>query len=102
MQEKDGIGMGRKTDIAERESFAYQRELGMHDSVSDEHIVARRLGFYDGYRKAERDIMKRLNEEIERLDADRVAKDDESYDIDSYETGCINGIKMAMNFIKSM
>lgn len=98
--------MGRKTDIAERESFAYQRELGMHDSVSDEHIVARRMGFYDGYRKAETDIrenlMKRLNEEIERLDAARVAKDDESYDIDSYETGCISGIKMAMDFIKSM
>ncbi len=83
--------MGRKTDTAERESFAYQRELGMHDSVSDEHIVARRMGFYDGYRKAERDIMKRLSEEIERLD-----------EHDSYESGCICGIKMAMDFIKSM
>lgn len=87
--------MGRKTDIAEREAYAYQRELGMHDSISDEHIVARRMGFYDGYRKAERDIrenlMKRLNEEIERLD-----------EHDSYESGCICGIKMVMDYVKSM
>ena len=41
---------------AEERAFAYQRELGMIDSVSDEHIVARRMGFYDGYRQAEKDI----------------------------------------------
>lgn len=41
---------------AEERAFAYQRELGMHDSVSDEHIVARRMGFYDGYRQAEKDL----------------------------------------------
>ena len=41
---------------AEERAFAYQRELGMIDSVSDEHIVARRMGFYDGYRAAEKDL----------------------------------------------
>jgi len=41
---------------AEEASFDYQRELGMIDSVSDEHIVARRMGFQDGYKKAEKDL----------------------------------------------
>lgn len=45
-----------KTSEAAEAAFAYQRELGMNDSVSDEHIVARRMGFYDGYRQAEKDL----------------------------------------------
>ena len=40
----------------EEKAFAYQRELGMNDSVSDEHIVARRMGFLDGYKQAEKDL----------------------------------------------
>ena len=44
---------------AEEASFAYQRELGMIDSVSDEHIVARRMGFCDGYKKAEKDTIEK-------------------------------------------
>ena len=51
---------------AEERAFAYQRELGMIDSVSDEHIVARRMGFYDGYRKAEKDLSLTI-EDIELL-----------------------------------
>lgn len=35
--------------IAEEKAFDYQRGLGMIDSVSDDHIVARRMGFYDGF-----------------------------------------------------
>lgn len=35
--------------IAEERAFDYQRELGMIDSVSDDHVVARRMGFYDGF-----------------------------------------------------
>lgn len=44
----------------EEKAFAYQRELGMNDSVSDEHIVARRMGFLDGYKQAERDINREM------------------------------------------
>lgn len=35
--------------IAEEKAFDYQRELGMIDSVSDDHVIARRMGFYDGF-----------------------------------------------------
>ena len=45
----------RKKDISEEKAYEYQRELGMVDSVSDEHIVARRMGFYDGYRQAKKE-----------------------------------------------
>lgn len=41
---------------AEGAAFDYQREIGMVDSVSDEHVAARRVGFYDGYVKAEQDL----------------------------------------------
>ena len=53
---------------AEQRAFAYQRELGMIDSVSDEHIVARRMGFYDGYRKAEKAIKEWIEEQLTILD----------------------------------
>ena len=53
---------------AKQRAFAYQRELGMIDSVSDEHIVARRMGFYDGYRKAEKDIKGWIEEQLAILD----------------------------------
>lgn len=53
---------------AEERAFAYQRELGMIDSVSDEHIVARRMGFYDGYRAAEKDIKELIDEQLTILD----------------------------------
>ena len=53
---------------AEERAFAYQRELGMHDSVSDEHIVARRMGFYDGYRAAVKDIKEWVEEQVTILD----------------------------------
>lgn len=53
---------------AEERAFAYQRELGMIDSVSDEHIVARRMGFYDGYRQAEKDIKEWVEEQLAILD----------------------------------
>lgn len=53
---------------AEERAFAYQRELGMIDSVSDEHIVARRMGFYDGYRQAEKDIKELVDEQLTILD----------------------------------
>ena len=49
----------KKLEKAEEASFDYQRELGMVDSVSDEHVVARRMGFRDGYRKAEKDTIER-------------------------------------------
>lgn len=35
--------------IAAEKAFDYQRELRMIDSVSDDHIIARRMGFYDGF-----------------------------------------------------
>lgn len=53
---------------AEERAFAYQRELGMIDSVSDEHIVARRMGFYDGYCKAEKNIKEWVEEQLTILD----------------------------------
>jgi len=49
---------------AEERAFAYQRELGMIDSVSDDHIVARRMGFYDGYRQAKKDIIEYVEEQL--------------------------------------
>lgn len=40
----------KKTNrIAEEKAFDYQRALGMIDSVSDDHVIARRMGFYDGF-----------------------------------------------------
>lgn len=43
--------MSKKVDkIAEKHSYDYQRQIGMVDSVSEEHVVARRMGFYDGFK----------------------------------------------------
>lgn len=41
--------MKKINKIAEEKAYIYQREIGMNDSVSDEHIVSRRMGFYDGF-----------------------------------------------------
>lgn len=51
--------MRSRVERAEEAAFDYQRELGIIDSVSDEHIIARRMGFYDGYKKAEKDTIER-------------------------------------------
>ena len=59
---------------AEEAAFDYQRELGMIDSVSDEHIVARRMGFYDGYRKAEKDIISIIQSRLEEIYGDAQPK----------------------------
>lgn len=48
--------MRSRAERAEEAAFNYQLELGMIDSVSDEHIVARRMEFKDGYKQAEKEL----------------------------------------------
>ncbi len=71
--------MRRKTDKAEEAAFAYQRELGMNDSVSDEHIVARRMGFYDGYRQAEKETIEKAVAWLKKNVNNYIANCTESY-----------------------
>ena len=58
-------------DIAEERSFAYQRELSMYDHCSDAHIVARRMGYKDGYvdghKETKDKILEWVKAEMERL-----------------------------------
>lgn len=62
--------MRSRADQAEEAAFDYQRKLGMVDSVSDEHIVARRMGFYDGYKKAKQDILSIIQARLNEIQGD--------------------------------
>jgi hypothetical protein len=58
-------------DIAEERSYVYQRELSMNDFCSDDHIVARRMGYKDGYvdghKETKDKLLKWVEAEMERL-----------------------------------
>lgn len=66
----EGEEMRSRVERAEEAAFDYQRELSMIDSVGDEHIVARRMGFYDGYKKAEKGIISIIQARLNEIQGD--------------------------------
>lgn len=92
--------MKRKTDKAEEAAFAYQRELGMNDSVSDEHIVARRMGFYDGYRQAEKETIEKAVAWLKKNVNNYIVNSTETYSDAPFEASvggmCWEHLKKAM------
>ena len=82
--------------IAEEKAFDYQRALGMIDSVSDDHVIARRMGFYDGFiagaewgeKNAYKAIMKKADGvRDKRFDADYEVKIEPAA---GFDLGCVN------------
>jgi len=57
----------RLENLAEEQAFEYQRWLGMHDGVDDNHVAARRMGYQEGFREGYKNAQGEIYPIVSRL-----------------------------------